>query len=321
MTTLITHLLYFQSRSFTQILRGLRLHYALMSSTLMCIGFFLNYLEGFDWGFLVLFLSFFCANLFGFVVNDFYDAASDIHELRKQTRNLFCSPHTKRLALGVLYASLSLSIVLSGIISLSMLLIVILFNTLAYVYSAPPIQLRNRLYWDWVFVFLWKGLLIFGGQYYISGMTILQDPFSIGAVAMILMLSLIAQMTNQMRDFNIDKLTNTNNSSQCLGLQATSTLRRLLLILFFSFSIVFCGFFRLHITMLLILLNLSLYYLIQPAKYNNILEFANVWIISVFLEYFTAYFGNQQHVIAIGVILIIGSTIWYGKRISLFKWH
>jgi 4-hydroxybenzoate polyprenyltransferase len=290
-----------------------------MSSSLVCLGFFLNYLEGFDWLFLVMFFSFFYANLFGFVVNDFYDAASDNHDFEKRTRNLFCSPYTKRFATGVLYASFGLSIVLSGIISLSMLLIIILFNALAYVYSAPPIQLRNRPYWDWIFVFLWKGLIIFAGQYYFSGVIILRDPFSIGAVAMILMLSLIAQITNQMRDFNVDKLTNTLNSSQYLGLHATSSLHRLLLILFFSFSAVFCGFFRLYITMFLILLNLLLYHLVQPAKYNNILEFANVWIISVFLEYFIAYFGNQQHIIAIGVMLIIGSTIWYGKSINLFK--
>jgi 4-hydroxybenzoate polyprenyltransferase len=288
-----------------------------MSSSLVCLGFFLNYLEGFNWWFPVLFLSFFCANIFGFVVNDFYDATSDNHEFGKRTRNLFCSTDTKRLATGVLYVSLSLSIVLSGLVAPSMLLITVLFDTLAYVYSAPPIQLRNRPYWDWVFVFFWKGLIIFAGQYYFSGV-VLHDPFSIGAVTIILILSLLAQITNQIRDFNVDKLTKTLNSSQYLGLHATSSLHRSLLTLFFSFSIVFCVSFRLPVTMLLILLNLSFYYLVQPAKYNNILEFANVWIISLFLEYFTAYFHNQQNVITIGIMLIIGSTIWYGKRINLF---
>jgi 4-hydroxybenzoate polyprenyltransferase len=317
MTILTSRLLYYQNRSYFQILRDLRLHYALMSSSLVCLGFFLNYLEGFNWLFLFLFVSFFCANVFGFVVNDYYDAASDNHEFRKRTRNLFCSPDTKQLATGVLFASLSLSIVLSGLVAPSMLLITILFNTLAYVYSAPPIQLRNRPYWDWIFVFLWKGLIIYAGQYYFSGV-ILHDSFSIGVVTMILTLSLLAQITNQIRDFNVDKSTKTINSSQYLGLHTTSSLHRVLLILFFAFSIVFCVLFRLHGTMVLILLNLSLYYRVQPTKFNNVLEFANVWIISVFLEYFTTYYSNQQHVITIGVILIIGSTIWYGKRINLF---
>jgi 4-hydroxybenzoate polyprenyltransferase len=317
MTTLTFRLLYYQNRSFFQILRDLRLHYALMSTSLICLGFFLNYLEGFNWWFPVLYLSFFCSNVFGFVVNDFYDAASDNHEFGKQTRNLFCSTNTKQFATGVLYASLSLSIVLSGLVAPSMVLITILFNTLAYVYSAPPIQLRNRPYWDWIFVFLWKGLIIFAGQYYFSGV-IPHDSFSIGVITMILMLSLLAQITNQIRDFNVDKLMNTMNSSQYLGFHTTSSLHRVLLILFFSFSILFCVLFKLHGTMLLILLNLSLYYLVQPTKYHNVLEFANVWIISVFLEYFTTYFRNQQYVITIGIILIIGSTIWYGKRINLF---
>ena len=288
-----------------------------MSSSLVCLGLFLNYLEGFDWWFLILFLSFFCANVFGFLVNDFYDTTSDYHDVEKRTRNLFCNPNTKRLATGVLYTSLSLSIVFSGIVSISMLLIVILFNSLAYVYSAPPIQLRNRPYWDWIFVFLWKGLIIYAGQYYFSG-TISQDSFSIGVITMILMLSLLAQITNQIRDFSVDKSTTTINSSQYLGLHTTSSLHRVLLILFFAFSMVFCVLFRLHVTTSLILLNLSLYFLVQPKKYINILEFANVWIISVFLEYFTAYYSNQQLIVTIGVILIIGSTIWYGKRINLF---
>lgn len=317
MTTLTSRFLYYQNRSFFQILHDLRLHYALMSSSLICLGFFLNYLDGFNWWFPALFLSYFCANIFGFVVNDFYDAASDNREFGKRTRNLFCSTDTKQLATGIMYASLSLSIVLSGLIAPSMLLITILFNTLAYAYSAPPIQLRNRPYWDWIFVFLWKGLIIYAGQYYFSGV-IPHDPFSIGVVTMILMLSLLAQITNQIRDFTVDKSTKTINSSQYLGFHTTSSLYRVLLILFFAFSIVFCVLFRLHGTTLLILLNLSLYCLVQPTKYHNVLEFANVWIISVFLEYFTTYFRNQQYVITIGIILIIGSTIWYGKRINLF---
>ena len=317
MTILTSRLLYYQDRSFFQILHDLRLHYALMSSSLICVGFFLNFLDGFTWGFPVLFGSFFCANVFGFVVNDFYDAAFDNHEFGKRTRNLFCSANTTPLATGIMYASLSLSIVLSALIAPSMLLITILFNTLAYVYSAPPIQLRNRPYWDWIFVFLWKGLIIYAGLYYFSGV-IPQDSFSIGVITMILMLSVLAQITNQIRDFTVDKSTNTINSSQYLGLHTTASLHRVLLIFFFAFSIVFCVLFRLHGTLLLIQLNLSLYYLVPPTKYHNVLEFANVWIISVFLEYFTTYYSSHQHVITIGILLIIGSTIWYGRRINLF---
>ena len=130
-TTLISHLLYFQNRSFAQLSRDLRLHYAFMSSSLVCLGLFLNYLEGFDWWFLILFLSFFCANVFGFLVNDFYDTTSDYHDVEKRTRNLFCNPNTKRLATGVLYTSLSLSIVLTRVRSSS------LFTGLLMKSSAP----------------------------------------------------------------------------------------------------------------------------------------------------------------------------------------
>jgi 4-hydroxybenzoate polyprenyltransferase len=320
MITSISHLTYFQGRSITQILSDLRLNYALVSSTLVFLGFFLNHLEGFDWPFVVVFLSFFCANVFGFVVNDFYDARSDGHEIGKKTRNLFCSPNTKQLATCVLYASLSLSFVFSGIVSPSILLIIILFNTLAFVYSAPPVQLRNRPYWDWIFVFLWKGVIIFTGQFYFSGLIIPQDPFVIGVLTMILLLSLLSQINNQIRDFKVDKLTNTANSSQHMGLRSASSLHRFLLSIFYSFSFVFCAVFGLYITIMLLLLNISLYYLVQPKKYGNILEFANVWIISVFLEYFKVYFSyQQQQIITIGIMLTIGIVVWYGKHINLFK--
>lgn len=320
MITSISHLTYFHGRSITQILSDLRLNYALVSSTLVFLGFFLNHLEGFDWPFMIVFLSFFCANVFGFVVNDFYDARSDGHEFGKKTRNLFCSPSTKRLATGVLYASLGLSFIFSSVVSLSILLVVTFFNVLAFVYSAPPVQLRNRPYWDWIFVFLWKGLIIFTGQFYFSGLIIPQDPFVIGIITMILLLSLLSQINNQIRDFNVDKITNTNNSSQYIGLRSTSSLHRFLLSIFYSFSFVLCAFFGLYVTMLLLLLNISLYYLVQPKKYGKILEFANVWIVSVFLEYFTAYFSDQQQqIITIGIMLMIGIVLWYGKHINLFK--
>ena len=163
------HRSHLYGRSTIQVLKDLRFNYAVVSSGLILFGFFWNNLEGFDWQYVALIMSIFLANVFGYVVNDFYDSAHDFKEPVKKTRNLFCSSNTKRLGKAVLYVSLSSSLLFSAAVSPHILLIIVLFDFLAFFYSAPPIRLRNRLYWDWIFVFLWKGVIIFAGYYHFFG--------------------------------------------------------------------------------------------------------------------------------------------------------
>ena len=75
------HRSHLYGRSIIQLSKDLRLNYAVVSSGLILLGFFWNSLNGFDWQYMALIVSTFFANVFGFVVNDFYDSTHDFKEL------------------------------------------------------------------------------------------------------------------------------------------------------------------------------------------------------------------------------------------------
>jgi len=287
------HVTHLHGRSIPQLLVDLRLHYVVVSSSLTLLGLFWNNLEGVDWTYGALLMSVFCANLFGFMVNDFYDSAYDVNELVKKKRNVFCSSTTRQLGKGVIYISLVLSLVLAGIVSPSAFLIIALFDVLAFSYSVPPIRLRSRLYWDWIFVFLWKGIIIFAGYFYFSGLRFPKNPFILGTLVIVLLSSLLNQIYNQLRDFQVDNETNTNNSVQRLGYQKASIINRVLLVAFYTFSVGLCVFFGLYATMISILLNVSLYVIVNPKKSGTIIQWSTIWIGMLFLEHVMMSHGYQ----------------------------
>ncbi len=277
----------FYGRSIIQLMFKLRLNYALVSSTLLLGGFFSNNLIGLNFGYIALILGFFFSNVFGFVVNDFFDALSDHKDDEKKVRNIFCSPKTKLLGKVMLYTSLGLSLFFGVIVSYPILLFIVLLNILAFSYSAPPIKLRDRLYWDWIFVFLWKGIIIFAGYFYFFGINVaVVNPFMYGTLGIILLVSLVSQISNQLRDFDVDKKTNSNNTVQYLGFKTALAVKRTSLVIFYAFSLIFCFLLGLYLTIPLILLNFSLYIFINPGRYRYIVEYANIWIIVILLERF-----------------------------------
>ncbi|MFQ5891183.1 MAG: UbiA family prenyltransferase, partial [Candidatus Methanofastidiosia archaeon] len=284
-----------RGRSTIQLMIDLRLDYAAVSTGLVLLGFFWNNLAGFTWQYVALIVGIFFANVFIFVVNDFYDASYDFKDPVKRARNLFCSSDTKQLGKVVLYTSLGMSLFFGGIVSLQVLLIIVLFNFLAFSYSAPPIKLRNRPYWDWIFVFLWKGLIISAGYVYFFGINLFAGNFFIyGILTIILLHSLISQLDNQLRDFEVDKANNTGHSAQRLGYRASSFLKLIMLIIFFGFSFIFCYLLDLYITMTLILLNISFFYFVNPKKYSHVFDLAVIWIAALFYEHFMALFSYRQ---------------------------
>jgi len=188
---------YFKSQTFSlydrpifQLIIDLRLHYAGISSSLVLLGFFWNDLKGFNWEYLALCMGIFFANVFGYIINDYYDASYDIIDRGKKSRNLFCSQDTKQLGEIVLYVSLGLTMFFGVIVSFPNIFSIILLNILAIFYSAPYIRLRNRLFFDWIFVFLWKGLIIFSGYFYFSEISSLSNPFVFGTIIIVMLLSL-----------------------------------------------------------------------------------------------------------------------------------
>ncbi len=308
---------YLYGRSVIQLMFKLRLNYALVSSTLLLGGFFSNNLAEFNGKYIILILGFFFANVFGFVVNDFFDALSDHKDDEKKLRNLFCSSKTKLLGKVILYTSLGLSLFFGGIVSYPILLFIVLLNILAVSYSAPPIKLRDRLYWDWIFVFLWKGLIIFAGYYHFFGINIsAMNPFMYGTMGIVLLVSLVSQISNQIRDFEVDKKTNSNNTVQYLGFKTALAIKRTSLVIFYAFSLIFCFLLGLYITIPLILLNFSLYIFIDPGRYRYVVEYANIWIIVILLERFMIHLNPWF----IGIIWTV-AVIWIVAmgRIALMR--
>ena len=309
-----------QKRSAIQLTIDLRLSYAVIATGLILLGFFWNNLQGFNLQYVILIVGIFFANVFMFVVNDYYDAPHDSKDAVKKKRNLFCSPDTNSLGRMVLYASLLLSLLLGALVSLPIFIIIVLFDVLAYAYSAPPIKLRNRLYWDWIFVFLWKGFVITASYIYFFGTHLSLTPFMYGTLTIILLSSLINQMDNQIRDFKVDRINNSGHSVQRLGHETSSLVKTTLLTIFFAFSIVFCYFLGLYITLAVILVNISLYFIVNPRKYTEVLEFTNIWIVILFLEHFRALFSFQQQILfSLWILAMIAIAIIHVKRQNLFE--
>lgn len=309
----------FVSLSHLQWLINLRLNYAAVSSGLVLVSLFWNRFVGVDWRYAALFLGFFCVNVFGFLVNDFYDATYDAQESRKRARNVFCGATTRQLGTVVLYASLGASIVLGGIVSPTVLILVVLSDVLAFVYSAPPIRLRDRLYWDWLFVFLWKGIIVFSGYFYFYGLTWPKDPFVMSSLVVLLVPSLISQIDNQIRDFRVDHVTHIPNTVQRAGARVALSLNRLLAVLFYTFSLAFCAWFGLYRTLLLVLLNVALYRFVKPGKARYVVELANVWIVILFLERSAAAFAFPMRIIAsVWIVAMVGVALIHVKRTGMF---
>jgi 4-hydroxybenzoate polyprenyltransferase len=318
----ILQMSYFKSQIFClydrpifQLMKDLRLHYAGISSSLVLLGFFWNDLKGFSWQYLALCLGIFFANVFGYIINDYYDASNDIIDRGKKSRNVFCSPNTKHLGEIVLYTSLSLTIFFGLIVSIPNILSIILLNILSIFYSVPHIRLRNRLFFDWIFVFIWKGLIIFTGYFYFSEISSLFNPFIFGTITIVMLLSLISQIDNQIRDFQVDKTFNINNSSQHLGAYNASSIKLILSGIFYTFSIIFCYIQSLYFTLFFIFLNLSLYLFTKSSKYRFIIEFSNIWIVILFLENFKTYFYQQQLLLFISITVILGTSMWKIKSL------
>lgn len=306
-------------RSPLQWLIDLRLTYAAVSSGLALVGLFCHRLVGLDWRYVALFFGFFCVNVFGFVVNDFFDAAYDAREPQKRARNVFCGAASRLLGTVVLYVSLGAGLVLGALVSPAILVLVVLSDVLAFAYSAPPIRLRDRRYLDLLFVFLWKGIIVFAGYYHVYGLMWPRDPFVVSSLVVLLVPSLISQIDNQLRDFSVDRATRTPNTVQRAGTRAAVSLNRLLSAIFYAFSLGFCAWFGLYRTLLLVLGNVVLYRFVQPGKARYIIELANVWIVVLFLERSAVNFGVRLQVIAsVWVVVMAGIALLHVKRARVF---
>jgi len=303
-----------------QLLLNLRISNAIVPSSLVLLGLFWNNMAGFDLGYVFLIFSIFFGNVFAFVVNDFYDVSADIEDPVKKMRNVFCSNETRNPGMQALYSSLILSLIFGALTSFNVLIIVGLLNLVFFFYSAPPVRLRDRMFWDWIFVILWKGLIILACYVYIFGMTEFRgDTFIYGTLLIIFVLTLIGQIrVNQLTDFEVDKQTNKTNTVQILGRQRSILIYKILFVIFFATGFFLCWVFQLYFAMSLILINLTLYYFVRPSKRHYILDYSLIWVVVLFVEKYWAIF-NFYVLLLFGtwVVVMFGLAVFHTKRKGL----
>ncbi|MFQ6124949.1 MAG: UbiA family prenyltransferase [Candidatus Heimdallarchaeota archaeon] len=307
-------------KSTMQLLMNLRFSNAAVNTGLVLSGLFWNNMMGFDLGYLVLIFGMFFGNVFAFVVNDFYDVSVDFKDPLKRVRNVFCSADTKTLGKQVLYMSLVLSIILNALASLNTLFIIILFNAALFFYSAPPVRFRDRIIWDWVFIILWKGFIIIAGYVYLFGWSWFgNNLFISGTLSLLLLVSLIGQIqVNQLVDFEVDSKTNNMNTVQRLGRHRANYIYQILLVIFYSIGFYLCYVFQLYFTMILILINLALYYFVTSEKRHVVLDYSLVWVLILFVEKTLSVFNIYQSIFfGTWIVAMFGLAIWHAKRKGL----
>ncbi len=305
-----------------QLLLNLRISNAIVPSGLILLGLFWNNLAGFGLGYLFLIFSTFFGNVFVFVVNDYYDTDADLEDPLKRMRNVFCSPTTKKAGIQALFLSVLLSMVFAALISVKIFIIMGILNGVYFFYSAPPVRLRDRMLWDWIFVILWKGLIIIAGYVYIFAWTWFgNEPFIYGTLFLFLTITMIGQITiNQLSDFEVDKKTNKTNTVQMLGRHRAVLVYKVLFVLFFATGVVISVYYRLYITLGLICANLALFYFVKQEKRQYILDYSLIWVVILFVErylYLGVYNIYAQVLSGTWVVAMIGIAVIHARRKGL----
>ncbi|MGD2072698.1 MAG: hypothetical protein PVG65_04335, partial [Candidatus Thorarchaeota archaeon] len=140
-------------------------------------------------------------------------------------------------------------------------------------------------------------------------------PFMGGTVFIIMLFSWISQLENQIRDFDVDRLSNSNHSTQQLGHQMSTHLQKILLISFFVFIEIFCYYMDLYITMGFIAVGIILYYLVTLIKKSVVIELINICIVVLFLEHFMDTYNYHQQLLFSGwTVVMILLAIIHVKR-------
>ncbi len=309
-------------RSTFQLLLNLRISNAIVPTALILLGLFWNNMAGFGVGYLFLIFSAFFGNVFVFVVNDYYDTDADLEDPLKRIRNVFCSPETKKAGMQALYLSVLLSMLFAALVSVNIFIIMGVINVVYFYYSAPPIRLRDRMLWDWIFVLIWKGGIIIAGYVYLFAWKWFGNvPFIYGTLFLFLLITLIGQITiNQLNDFEIDKKTNKTNTVQMLGKYRAVLIYKVLFILFFVTGVLLSIYYRLYITLGLIGVNFALYYFVKQEKRQYVLDYSLIWVIILFLErymYLGTYNIYAQILFGTWVVVMSGIAVIHARRKEL----
>jgi chlorophyll synthase len=141
----------------------------------------------------------------GFAVNDYFDAPLDALTPAKQRRNFFCLVRVRRHWLLLAFVGIAVGICLGLLpFGLKGMIVAAIGLFILWAYSAPPLRLKQRPGWD-----LLTHLLFVETFPYVVTIWLLDlpwKPLDTVLVIAFMLASLAAQLEQQIRDYEGDKL-------------------------------------------------------------------------------------------------------------------
>jgi 4-hydroxybenzoate polyprenyltransferase len=198
----------------------------LLSTLFLFLGLVLNKFAGVDLSFILLILAFFLAQIFTFLINDYFDREHDKFSDKKKLRNVFCNDSQKirQLALLITIGCFLLSLLLVIPINFEIFLLILLYQLITLQYSSPPLRIKDHPPFDVLTHGFALSIVSVAGYIYFYP---INDLF-IFIFILALVLGIIPQVGQQVHDYNIDKLSLQNTSTTLIGERRAKLLLRFL---------------------------------------------------------------------------------------------
>jgi len=166
-------------------------------------------------------------NYFMFSFNDFMDKDKDSHDAEKKTRNPFLNSQSRQIATLLMALSGALLILL-GLFKIHKIYVNVLLFLIAFSYSAG-IRAKNKPFLDVIVHGAWvAGTLVLGFLFFDVPVTIREATL----VFQYLIVSTLIELSQGIRDYEVDKNTDENTTVVYIGLSKTKTVYALFIFLF-----------------------------------------------------------------------------------------
>ena len=189
------------------------------------------------WKFITYFLVILFFNFFIFLFNDLKDANYDFHDLKKRKRNIFLDKKFKKFGFYITVLSSFFIFLIGAYGGYVLLFFGSLLFLLAYNYSSG-IRAKNKPFLDLLAHGLWPVLI------FITGFIYLKIPLSfkeLWFISFSFCLSVIGELFQELRDYNVDLKTNEKTSVVTFGKRFS---RNMIKVLFFIVNLSFFVFSR-----------------------------------------------------------------------------
>lgn len=186
---------------------------------------------------LVIFFSNLFLTAFGFTFNDVEDAEDDYYDFEKRKRNPISNGEvTYQQGYFISFALLSTGLLLLWLITPTVFLLGIIFAFGGFFYSWKPLRLKAIPLVDVITHVIFLGVI----QFFITYLSFRSlDLFIIPFLMIIIPFSFLIEIFGEMKDFEVDKKTNINNTIQKFeGLDIKTFVIILFAMIIIGFSII-----------------------------------------------------------------------------------